>query len=61
MTAPISESPSESVSNDFTKKHPMLQKWISWYRINEEFAGDDTEQYSFLRVLIGISFVIVTQ
>ena len=52
MTAPIPESPIEGVPNDFTKKHPMLQKWISWHRINEEFPGDDTDQYSFLRVFI---------
>jgi hypothetical protein len=53
MTAPISESPSEGLSNDVIRKHPVLQKFISWYRINEGFPGDNTDQYSFLREFIG--------
>ena len=52
MMAPISESPSEGLSNDFIKRHPVLQKLISWYRVSEEFPGDHIDQYSFLREFI---------
>ena len=52
MMAPISESTSEGLSNDFIKRYPVLQKLISWYRVSEEFPENNIDQYSFLREFI---------
>ena len=52
MMAPIPESPDDGLSNDFIKRHRLLQKLISWYRISEKLPEDDTDQYSFLQEFI---------